>query len=128
VLEYIGGYDDWLRQGGKWTQADELPAAVISTPVIEPKKSKPAEIAITKAPSKQKKLSYKFQKEFDELPHKIEVLEKQMANLQGVTTASDFYSQTATVVEQKLQELVKVQQQLDDCFERWAELEDMQQE
>jgi len=128
VLEYIGGYDDWLRQGGKWTEADELPAAVTSTPVIEPNKSEPAEIAITKAPSKLKKLSYKFQKEFDELPQKIELLEKQMADLQGVTTASDFYSQTATVVEQKLQELAKVQQQLDDCFERWAELEDMQQE
>lgn len=128
VLEYIGGYDDWLRQGGKWTQADELPAAVASTPVIEPKKSEPAEIVITKTPSKQKKLSYKFQKEFDDLPQKIELLEKQMEDLQLVTTASDFYSQAAAVVEQKLQELAKVQQQLDDCFERWAELEDMQQE
>jgi len=128
VLEYIGGYDDWLRQGGKWTQADELPAAVASTLVIEPKKSEPAEIVITKTPSKQKKLSYKFQKEFDELPQKIELLEKQMEDLQLVTTASDFYSQAAAVVEQKLQELAKVQQQLDDCFERWAELEDMQQE
>ncbi len=127
VLEYIGGYDDWIRQGGKWTQADELPAAA-SAPVIAPKKTEPAEPATGKLPAKQKKLSYKFQKEFDELPHKIELLEKQLEDLQSVTSAGDFYNQAAAVVEQKLQELTRVQQQLDDCFERWAELEDMQQE
>jgi len=130
VLEYVGGYDDWLRQGGQWTQADELPAAVAAAaaPAIEPKKVEVAEVASSKAPVKLKKLSYKFQKEFDELPKKIEVIEKQLNELQAVTTANDFYSQTAAVVEQKLQELAKLQQQLDDCFERWAELEDMQQE
>lgn len=128
VLEYVGGYDDWIRQGGKWTQADELPATIVNTPVIEAKKTELIEVASTKAPAKQKKLSYKFQKEFDELPQKIELIEKQLNELQAITTASDFYSQAATVVEQKLQELAKVQQQLDDCFERWAELEDMQQE
>lgn len=128
VLEYVGGYDDWIRQGGKWTQADELPATIVNTPVIEAKKAEVIEVASTKAPAKQKKLSYKFQKEFDELPQKIELIEKQLNELQAITTASDFYSQAATVVEQKLQELAKVQQQLDDCFERWAELEDMQQE
>jgi len=128
VLEYVGGYDDWIRQGGKWTQADELPEAIINTPVIEAKKAEVIEAVSAKAPAKLKKLSYKFQKEFDGLPQKIELIEKQLNELQAITTASDFYSQAATVVEQKLQELAKVQQQLDDCFERWAELEDMQQE
>lgn len=128
VLEYVGGYDDWLRQGGQWTQADELPAAVAATSAIEPKKTEIAEAVSSKAPVKLKKLSYKFQKEFDELPKKIEVIEKQLNELQAVTTANDFYSQAATVVEKKLQELASLQQQLDDCFERWAELEDMQQE
>lgn len=125
VLEYIGGYDDWLRQGGKWTQADELPAPVnpvkeliISTPEITNPKSSP----------KTKKLSYKFQKEFDELPQKIEALEMQLESLQTEVNAADFYSQSSATVEKKLQELAVIQQQLDDCFERWAELEDMQQE
>ncbi|HEY0893915.1 MAG TPA: ATP-binding cassette domain-containing protein, partial [Cellvibrio sp.] len=128
VLEYVGGYDDWIRQGGKWTQADELPAAIANASVAEVKKAEVVEAVSAKAPAKLKKLSYKFQKEFDELPQKIELIEKQLNELQSITTASDFYSQTAVVVEQKLQELAKVQQQLDDCFERWAELEDMQQE
>ena len=128
VLEYVGGYDDWIRQGGKWTQADELPIAPASKPTIAPQKPETAELANTKAPTKLKKLSYKFQKEFDELPQKIELIETKLNELQAAAAASDFYNQAPAVVEQKLQELAQVQQQLDDCFERWAELEDMQQE
>ena len=51
-----------------------------------------------------------------------------MEALQSATNAGDFYSQSANVVEKKLQEVAQVQQELDGCFERWAELEDMQQE
>ncbi|AQT59421.1 ATP-binding cassette domain-containing protein [Cellvibrio sp. PSBB023] len=127
VLEYVGGYDDWIRQGGKWTQADELPAAEKTTPV--PVAQPLVTAAETpKAPAKLKKLSYKFQKEFDELPHKIEQWEAKVEALAAITSAADFYSQPAATVEQKLQELAAAQQQLDECFERWAELEDMQQE
>lgn len=122
VIEYVGGYDDWLRQGGKWTQADELPV------VAEPVQVQQVATAPAKSPVKSKKLSYKFQKEFDELPQKIEALEQQLESLQVEANAGDFYSQSAALVEKKLQDLARVQQQLDDCFERWAELEDMQQE
>lgn len=125
VLEYVGGYDDWIRQGGKWTQADELPPAA---PAKELSAATATATAATKASPKVKKLSYKFQKEFDELPQKIEALELKLETLQAATNAGDFYSQSASVVERKLQELAQIQQELDGCFERWAELEDMQQE
>jgi ATP-binding cassette subfamily F protein uup len=121
VLEYVGGYDDWIRQGGKWTEADATTAA-------KELPSAPTPSADIKSAVKNKKLSYKFQKEFDELPQKIEGLEHQLESLQATTAAPDFYSRPAAEVEKKLQELAQVQQQLDDCFERWAELEDMQQE
>jgi ATP-binding cassette subfamily F protein uup len=124
VIEYVGGYDDWIRQGGKWTVADELPPPE-KVAKSEVSNSAPIE---TRAPAKSKKLSYKFQKEFDELPQKIEQLEIQLEQLQSLTSADDFYTQPGSVVEQKLQELAQLQLQLDECFERWAELEDMQQE
>jgi ATP-binding cassette subfamily F protein uup len=120
VLEYVGGYDDWIRQGGKWTQADELPQPVASATA--------AIIPTAKAPAKPKKLSYKFQKEFDELPQKIEAIERELEALNSETAGTDFYLQPAAIVEKKLQQLAQLQQQLDNCFERWAELEDMQQE
>jgi ABC transport system ATP-binding/permease protein len=126
VLEYVGGYDDWLRQGGKWTEAD-LPEDS-NAQALEVTSEPAPELQIqVNAPSKAKKLSYKFQKEFDELPRKIEQVEQKLNQLSAAVAEADFYSQPADKVEAKLQELAGVQQQLDDCFERWAELEDMQQ-
>lgn len=125
VVEYVGGYDDWIRQGGKWTQVDELPPAAAAESKPE---TPPAPTDKAKAPVKTKKLSYKLQKEFDELPQRIEALEARVEELTAITGAPDFYSQSSIIIEQKLQELTTAQQALDACFERWAELEDLQQE
>jgi len=127
VLEYVGGYDDWIRQGGKWTESD-LPETTVETSLVEVEKPAPAATATTARTTTKKKLSYKLQKEFDELPQKIEQLEIQLTQLQTEAGASNFYEQAPAVVETKLQELAKAQLALDTCFERWAELEDMQQE
>lgn len=126
VLEYVGGYDDWIRQGGKWTEADLPETAVASAPVAVAKPAPVAHAPVRTAA--KKKLSYKLQKEFDELPQKIEQLEDQLNKLQAQVAAQDFYEQAAASVEAKLQELASAQLQLEQCFERWAELEDIQQE
>lgn len=124
VLEYVGGYDDWLRQGGRWTQDEPIEKPIsLQTEVANPA---PTENSKPQA-SKAKKLSYKLQKEFDELPQKIEVLEAEVERLNGVTLAPDFYQQTKDHIELTLAELAQHQQTLETCFDRWAELEDMQQ-
>jgi len=124
VLEYIGGYDDWIRQGGKWTEADE-PEQVAKSEV--PVVATPKVSASVNTPPRSKKLSYKLQKEFEELPKKIEQLEQQVDAMKAVVGAADFYSQSPKMVEEKLQALAQVEMDLETCFERWAELEDMQQ-
>ncbi|GGY71611.1 ABC transporter ATP-binding protein [Cellvibrio zantedeschiae] len=131
VLEYVGGYDDWIRQGGKWTEAD-LPeeAPAISEPSASNKTNEVASTPKVSAPvaaPRAKKLSYKLQKEFDDLPKKIEQLEQQLDAMKAVVGAADFYSQSPKIVEEKLQALAQVEMDLEVCFERWAELEDMQQ-
>ncbi len=139
VLEYVGGYDDWLRQGGKWTESDlpetdggldvvkpaspQVVAAVPVTAAVE-------KVATTNSPKLQtriKKLSYKFQKEFDDLPKLIEVVEQSIIELKNQISAADFYSQAVKIREEKLQALAQAELQLENYFERWAELEDMQQ-
>jgi ATP-binding cassette subfamily F protein uup len=110
VLEYVGGYDDWLRQGGKWTEADEAPQAQKSLPESAPvatEKSKSVEDS--RATVRVKKL-----------------LEQQIAALHLETSAPDFYQSPAALVDQRLQALTQLEQQLESCFERWAELEDLQ--
>lgn len=124
VLEYVGGYDDWLRQGGKWTEADELPTEAPKNSAPEPANASGS--VVEAAPVRLKKLSYKLQKEFEDLPKKIELLEKDLAAMQQEVSAPDFYQQPASVVDERLQALARSEQQLEVCFERWAELEDLQ--
>lgn len=123
VLEYVGGYDDWIRQGGKWTEAD--------APEESPKVQAPAPVKavvsqVANAP-RSKKLSYKLQKEFDDLPKKIEQAEQKVAEMKAVVGVGDFYTQSPKLIEEKLQALAQLELELETCFERWAELEDMQQ-
>src|SRR5690625_1375331 len=118
VQEYVGGYDDWLRQGGRWTEEDAPAEAAEAKPAAaapaEPKRSK------------GKKLSYKLQREFDELPGRIEVLEEQLAALQAQAAEPDFYAGEASEIERHMQQMAQLEKELEQCFERWAELEDMQ--
>lgn len=135
VLEYVGGYDDWIRQGGKWTEADlpeaDVAALSTSTPAVQTVATNSTEKAsnstAARAPARAKKLSYKLQKEFDDLPKLIESVEHAVADLKVQIAASDFYQQAPKIIEEKLQALAQAEQQLENCFERWAELEDMQQ-
>jgi ATP-binding cassette subfamily F protein uup len=118
VMEYVGGYDDWVRQGGRWTEPE-------AQKPVEPQK-KTVEDTDTKGPQRSKKLSYKLQREFDELPARIEQLEVQQAELEAEVNAPDFYQQPQSHIDQRLALLAKISAELEACFERWAELEDMQ--
>ncbi|WP_114418376.1 ATP-binding cassette domain-containing protein [Marinospirillum perlucidum] len=117
VREYIGGYQDWIRQGGRFpplenpdSKSKEPPQAAKTEPQVS--KAKPA-----------KKLSYKLQRELDLLPGEIEALEEQLAELESKISDPDFYQQEADLVTATLQQMEDVQGQLDQKMERWMELE-----
>ncbi len=124
VNEYVGGYDDWLRQGGVWSQESQV-AKLSSAPAALGNDGQ--ETGPVKESPKSRKLSYKLQREFDELPGLIEKLEAEVELWQGEVSSADFYARPQPEVEKGLQQLAQAQQQLDAYFERWAELEDMQQ-
>ncbi|MDQ2075573.1 ATP-binding cassette domain-containing protein [Marinimicrobium sp. ABcell2] len=121
VLEYVGGYDDWLRQGGRWTEEGPEEGAKDETPTPVAPSSAP------KRP-KAKKLSYKLQREFEELPGRIEALEEQLSTLQKEVAEPDFYSGSAEDIDAHMKQLAQLEHELELCFERWAELEDLQQD
>lgn len=108
VKEYVGGYDDWLRQ---------RPA-----PVVEktPKKSKGQ-----KAPRKKKKLSYHLVKELEALPDKIDELETRQSALYDEMAKPEFFKQEESVIVDKKKELATVEAELASSYERWEELESM---
>ena len=78
LQEYVGGYDDWLRQR---TEPDDpvkgLPGGQ------KQKKSKP--------PREKQKLSYKETKELETLPLKIETLEGEKQRLLETLNSPEFY-------------------------------------
>ena len=128
VREYVGGYQDWLRQGGSprllgvaeakdSKEAKEAKATLADTP-----DNKPA-VAPEPAPAK-KKLSYKVQRELEALPGKIDTVEKNIAALQAEIAQPSFYQQTAERTGTTLARLESLQQKLDELLERWAELEE----
>lgn len=128
VREYVGGYADWLRQGGKiemlaeWDSkavAGDAPAeaspAVAPTPAPQPAAAAPAKV----------KLSYKIQRELDGLPAVMEKLEAELAALQAKVSDPAFYQQSIEKTTSVLDAMAAKQAELDKAMERWAELEDM---
>ncbi|MCI1009634.1 ATP-binding cassette domain-containing protein [Pseudomonas oryzihabitans] len=123
VREYVGGYQDWLRQGGSprllgvQTREDSKPAPAKAEPA-----SAAAPVAAAAAPAKRK-LSYKEQRELDALPGAIETAEIELEALQTAIADPGFYQLPNEVTQAKLARMDALQAELDRLIERWAELE-----
>ena len=117
VQEYVGGYSDWVRRGHQ--------LAVTDNPYeVERKKRQALERKKSRVATK---LSYNDQRELDSLPAEIEAVEADIAALQDVIAAPDFYTQDAELVQQKLLELSETETLLERRIERWGELETLQE-
>lgn len=118
ICEYAGGYDDWLIQ---------RPAPIVDK-LNEPI-AKPLPIAAPKEEAKPsaklKKLSYKEQRELEQLPALIEQLENQLAELQLFMATPAFYQQDAAKITAKQQDLEQLTAELDKAFARWEYLENL---
>ncbi|MBM7422755.1 ATP-binding cassette domain-containing protein [Spongiibacter marinus] len=111
ISEHIGGYS-------------EVAAYQARRAVVAPEKPK-GEKKATAAPAKKaarKKLSYKDQRELDNLPDKIDDLESQLQQLSDQSASAEFYQQDAQKVNDTLARLAALQEELDSCMERWMEL------
>nr|WP_299380654.1 ATP-binding cassette domain-containing protein [uncultured Halomonas sp.] len=128
VHEYVGGYSDWVRQGGKLPPAPwDFDANVVSKKAKN-NSGKEASASASKAtaePVKKKgsKLSYKVQRELDNLPSTIEALEAEIAAFEAQVGDPGFYQQEGDDVTRVLEALSAKQAELDAAMERWMELE-----
>jgi ATP-binding cassette subfamily F protein uup len=124
VRQYVGGYEDWLRQGGGFV-TDKIEKSEKSSKTENKIKTEISEKS--KAGQKQNtKLSYKFQRELEQLPAQIEACENEIKELEQQISAPEFYEQDHAESKKVLEQLSKTQQLLDQYFERWAELEQSQ--
>lgn len=122
LKEYVGGYQDWLRQGGVWFK----PQLQNSSAAIMPDIAAP--VAASREEARKvplRKLSYKLQLELDGLPQHIETLEQLLSGLQNEVSSPEFYQQSANEIARKTALLADKTAELQRVFERWEELENL---
>ncbi|EIT7121000.1 ABC transporter ATP-binding protein [Vibrio vulnificus] len=123
IEEFVGGYHDAQQQRKQAIEAREVMEK--SAP-----KAKVVEETPKTAPAKNtsKKLSYKLQRELEALPAKLEQLEADIEVLQEQVNSAEFFAQPVETTQPVLEQLAALEQELEIAFERWEELEAMQQD
>ena len=112
VREYVGGYDDWIRQRALATEADTKAPAAPPTSGSYP----------TPVP-RARKLSFKEQRELEALPVLIETLEVEIRDLHEDMALPQFYQQPGDKIAQVQKQLTDRKAQLVKAYARWEELE-----
>lgn len=108
VREYVGGYDDWVRQ----REPEPRPA---------PPPAKPEKERRTRPPKPG--LTYKEQRELEALPETIETLEAQKEELYRSMSDPEFYRKNADGGAAALARLRAVEEQLEESYRRWEFLD-----
>ncbi|HEX9117203.1 MAG TPA: ATP-binding cassette domain-containing protein, partial [Anaerolineae bacterium] len=115
VGEYVGGYDDYLRQ------RPEPPAAAAAKPAGRANPAPAA--AAAPRPERARKLTFREQREMAELPTAIEALEAEQAGLYRRLADPALYQAGGDEVVQAQARLAAVEQALAEAYARWEELE-----
>ncbi|MCD9007085.1 ATP-binding cassette domain-containing protein [Luteimonas sp. XNQY3] len=117
VGEYIGGYEDWLRQRPQ-------PGAALPGTTLAPKAAPVADAApVVATPVAKRKLSYKDQRELEQLPLRIEQLEGDIARMTDEMNTAAFYQRDAGAIAAHGQQLQQAQDALEAAYLRWTELD-----
>lgn len=108
IAEYVGGYQDWLRQ-----------RPVLSQSTSTKKTAQPKE----NLENKKAQISSKEHKEFMQLPNKIEELEKKKTVLFNQMAEAGFYEQSADKIARVSEALKKIEFEIEEAYRRWEVLE-----
>jgi ABC transport system ATP-binding/permease protein len=112
LQEYVGGYDDWLRQSKP------------SVDMLKSKASMERAQKREKSPKEKQKLSYKESRELESLPQTIEAMEEEKGRLITAINSPEFYaSYDASKLREANDRLEALEKALDEAYHRWDELE-----
>jgi ATP-binding cassette subfamily F protein uup len=124
IKQFVGGYTDmrnWYDE--KALSEKKMNEGVVMRTKNNVEREKPVTSAST---GSHKKLSYKDNKELEDLPKKIEKMEDEQKGLQLQVSTSDFYQKGADVTQPVLDKLATIEQLLSVAYKRWDELESLQ--
>ncbi len=109
VREYVGGYDDWLRQA---VESQPTPTAAVP--------AKPRRQA-----ERPRKLTFKEERELESLPEIIGKMEKEQESLHKTLADPEFYRTAGGEVAILNTRLQTLETQLTEAYRRWEKLEDI---
>ncbi|ENZ0101325.1 ATP-binding cassette domain-containing protein, partial [Escherichia coli] len=114
IGRYVGGYHDARGQQEQYV--------ALKQPAVK----KTEEAAAAKAETVKRsssKLSYKLQRELEQLPQLLEDLEAKLEALQTQVADASFFSQPHEQTQKVLADMAAAEQELEQAFERWEYLE-----
>ena len=117
INEYVGGYDDWVRQTGGALVAK----AEIKPPKAESKPQKKDQ-SDSDAP---RKLKYKERLELEKLPAEIDELEQQIAAIHQAMADPEFFKGSGEKIAEAQKQLADHEAKLAEAMTRWEELESL---
>ena len=127
VEEYIGGYEDWLRQRKVALERGEGPPRLIEKRAERSGRWGPTERSALERgegpPRLVKKLSFRERQELDALPARIEALEAEQTVLGAAIAEPEFYKEQAATITAALERLEGIERERAELYARWAALD-----
>lgn len=117
LAEYVGGYDDWLRQRNLSSTGGTEKAK---------KKEKPAKSHPQR--ERLRPLTFRERKEIETLPVLIESMETERAGLYKTLADPDFYRQDGSRIPAVKSRMAELDKEIPAAYERWELLESIPKE
>ena len=121
LKEYVGGYDDWIRQRPVSTTNQKPSKPKLNSDKRDSSKSTAGQVAAKPA----RRLKFKEQQELESLPAEIERIESEIGKLHTVMADPDFYQQHSDKIVAVQNELKELEATLATSYSRWEELESL---
>ncbi|MHB8881191.1 MAG: ATP-binding cassette domain-containing protein [Thermodesulfovibrionales bacterium] len=112
LAEYVGGYDDWLRQRG-----GPQPQQARPKEAARPEKTRP------KQPARPRVLTFRERHELEALPPLIESLEAERTRLYEMLADPGFYRQDGSRIPEAKARIQELEEEISAGYERWELLE-----
>jgi ATP-binding cassette subfamily F protein uup len=138
-IEYVGGWEDYLRQAGSGERlrpergAISLRQGYGGPPKLQRRRKSPSEsergwgLASAKKSRRSpenKKLTFNEQRELDALPQRIEALETEQRALRSEMESADFYKASTERINAVLARVEEAVREHEQLLARWMELEE----
>ncbi|WP_020652569.1 ATP-binding cassette domain-containing protein [Massilia niastensis] len=121
--EYVGGYSDWERVRTSAPAAASAAAQAQAAPKASSTKNDGMSSTAQSVSGKKVKLSYKEQRELEELPQLIATLEDEQSAITAQLNSPDFYKQKPGDAQRLTARVAEIEDLLLDALERWERIE-----